>query len=192
MYASKQAALLTVTLNARVSSGTRGSDALNAISIYLGLPTTNRRTGGPVHQGSRMTFSVLRHLVRYFWLRSDDSLDEICNNLVARLLAGLIDLLQFCIGILVGVFFGLLVAAGLLDSGQNMSRDNELVRFTSDSNFLYSSSFFFRYSSISFWASALASFTLFVRSEGSAWSRHNRSLPHILWLWEVSRLPEDS
>lgn len=35
---------------------------------------------------------------------------------------------------------------------------------TSDSNFLNSSSFFFRYSSISFWASDLASFTLFVRS----------------------------
>lgn len=36
---------------------------------------------------------------------------------------------------------------------------------TSDSNFVNSSSFFVRYSSISFWASVLASFTLLVRSD---------------------------
>lgn len=60
---------------------------------------------------------------------------------------------------------------------------------TSDSNFLNSSSFFFLYSSISFCASARASFTRFVRSESSQ-SRPRKvggfESAHILWLRYVS------
>ena len=105
----------------------------------------------------------------------ENRLQEILHNLILSLLACLLDLLHLVLCILVCVFFGLLVSAGMLK--QQFSQDALICSFlqvcqhverrgdrTSDSNFLNSSSFDLRYSSISFLASSRASLTRFVRS----------------------------
>ena len=73
----------------------------------------------------------------------------------------------------------ILVAMVLMGLKEEMGRKGlELgIRHTSFSNFLNSSSFCFRYSSISFWASERASFTFLVRSGGDqGWRRGRRGL----------------
>jgi hypothetical protein len=41
-------------------------------------------------------------------------MDQISHHLSARLLAGLVNFLQFCLGFSIGVLFCLLVSAGML------------------------------------------------------------------------------
>jgi hypothetical protein len=107
-----------------------------------------------------------------------------CSYLGSRLLADLLDLLKLLLSGLLRVVLGLLVAAGVLSGVSCCSSSGRLKRnisclmiaakrnakaaafypLTSVSKDLNSVSFCDLYSSISFWASDLASFTLLVRS----------------------------
>lgn len=118
-------------------------------------------------------------------------LDQIIHHFLAMLLAGLVDFLHLGLGLLVGVIFGFLVSARLLFdiiSILDPLRSHNSARGvrTSASNFLNSSSFFRLYSSISFCASVLASFTLLVRSGSGQRGTQNRKevvvVSYILWL----------
>ena len=104
-------------------------------------------------------------------------LQELLHNLICSLLASILDPLDLLLGILICVFFGLLVSACvlILQHQHEYPQYNGCIKDrisvwrvprqrTSDSNFLNSSSFAFLYASISFFASSLASFTRFVRS----------------------------
>jgi hypothetical protein len=70
------------------------------------------------------------------------------------------------------------------DSQYTSRLDASEVWYTSDSNFLNSSSFFLRYSSISFCASDLASFTRFVRSGHGV--RYRAHIPSLQARWQGS------
>lgn len=48
------------------------------------------------------------------WLNIEDCLQEIFHDLVLALLASLLDFLHLSLSILVGILFGLLVSAGVL------------------------------------------------------------------------------
>lgn len=128
-----------------------------------------------------------RDSIRHFRLDVHDDSEQFFDNLVTPCGSCFVYLLKLGVGIFAGVLFGFLVAAGMLSidmsagksSDRRMrskrSRALEIVMWggarsegfgvrTSDSNFLNSSSFCLRYSSISFWASVRASLTRFVRS----------------------------
>ncbi len=113
-----------------------------------------------------------RNPIRNLWFHLRYHPQQLFNNLIPRLAARLFDFLQLLFRLFISVSFGFLVAACMLPK-PNVSihaltyscvilRKWEHRTFFSKS--LNSSSFFFRYSSISFWASLLASLTLLERS----------------------------
>lgn len=133
----------------------------------VGWECSSRQTGSPC------LYNWLLNSVGHDRLDVHNSTEQIVNDLLALLVANVLDLLQLDIVLLVGIFLGLLVAAGVLsrqwselieESTRQDVAELDWLRRTSVSNFLNSSSFFWRYSSISFWASLRASFTRFVRS----------------------------
>lgn len=131
--------------------------------------TTERKRREPK---STLCHDLLGHL----GLHIGGSLDEVLHHLVTLFLAGSLDLLQLLLGFLVRVVLGLLETARVLRNNvsakvlctevcRRVEYEATLgCRLTSASNFLNSSSFCLRYSSISFWASDLASLIRLVRS----------------------------
>lgn len=120
--------------------------------------------------------TLCRDLLRHLRLHVGGSLNEILHDLVTLILAGGLDLLQLLLGLLVRIVLVLLETARVLQTVMSARfpcaviysnlciKRLGLLRLTSASNFLNSSSFCLRYSSISFWASDLASLIRLVRS----------------------------
>lgn len=109
--------------------------------------------------------TLCRNLLGHFRLDIGCSLDQVRDNLVTMLLASSLNLLQLRLGLHIRLVLGLLESARVLEKrqlsihggsqkGTAFHRYSALdplgVGLTSASNFLYSSSLWLRYSSISF------------------------------------------
>lgn len=108
--------------------------------------------------------SLCSNLLRHLGLDIGRSLDQVRNNLVTLLLASSLNLLQLLLSLHVRIVLGLLESARVLRQCQSSiqrgpqegQHSTEIILglleryLTSASNFLYSSSFWLRYSSISF------------------------------------------
>lgn len=78
----------------------------------------------------------LHDLLRYHRLDRGRGLDQVLHDLVALRLASGLDLLQLLLGLLAGIFFGLLESTGVLRSARECQQEPLIVKRCSVQGFL--------------------------------------------------------